>query len=98
MLTLPFDLEAEFRRDLEQLEQEQGMKYVTSFERIARREELLGAIELGLELKFGNEGLALMQEISVLYDIERLRLIKEGIKTVSSVSELRQIYQPTTGE
>lgn len=77
---------------------EKKMKYVTSFERVARREELLGAIELGLELKFGSEGLALMQEISVLYDIERLRLIKEGIKTVSSVSELRQIYQPTTGK
>ncbi|MDY6902844.1 MAG: cytosolic protein [Cyanobacteriota bacterium] len=98
MLTLPFELEAEFRQDLEQLEQEQGMQYITSFERIARREELLGAIELGLELKFGNEGLALMQEISVLDDIERLRAIKSGIKTVSSVSELRQIYQSTTGE
>lgn len=98
MLTLPLELEREFLVEVEKLEVEQRMKYVTSFERVARREELLGAIELGLELKFGSEGLALMQEISVLYDIERLRLIKEGIKTVSSVSELRQIYQPTTGE
>ncbi|MEO0837977.1 MAG: cytosolic protein [Cyanobacteria bacterium J06641_2] len=98
MLTLPLNLEREFLVEVEELEEEQRMKYVTSFERIARREELLGAIELGLELKFGSEGLALMQEISVQNDIERLRLIKEGIKTVSSVSELRQIYQPTTGE
>ena len=98
MLTLPLDLEREFEVEVEELEEEQRMKYVTSFERNARREELLGAIELGLELKFGNEGLALMREISVLDDIERLRAVKSGIKTVSSVSELRQIYQPTTGE
>ena len=98
MLTLPFDLERQFEVEVLELEEEQRMKYVTSFERNARKEELLGAIELGLELKFGNEGLALMQEISVLYDIERLRLIKSGIKTVSSLEELRQIYQSTTSD
>jgi hypothetical protein len=53
MLTLPLDLETEFLREVEQLEAEREMRYVTSFERVARREGLLEAIELGLELKFG---------------------------------------------
>lgn len=96
MLTLPLDLETEFKRSVEQLEAEQRMRYVTSFERIARREELLKAIELGLELKFGTNALSLMSEISLLEDIEQLRAIREGIKTVSTVEELRQIYQPKT--
>jgi hypothetical protein len=42
MLTLPFDLEQEFWQEVEQLEAEQRMGYITSFERIAQREELLG--------------------------------------------------------
>ena len=74
------------------------MRYVTSFERIARREELLKAIELGLELKFGTNALSLMSEISLLENIEQLRAIRVGIKTVSTVEELRQIYQPKTDD
>ena len=72
------------------------MRYVTSFERIALMEELLKAIELGLELKFGQKALSLMSEISQLEDIEQLRAIREGIKTVSTVEELRLFYQPKT--
>ena len=98
MLTLPLDLETEFKRSVEQLEAEFEMRYVTSFERIARREELLEGIELGLELKFGSVGLTIMPEISRLEDIEQLRAIRSGIKTASTVEELRQIYQPGIGE
>ena len=97
MLTLPLDLETEFKRSVEQLEAEFEMRYVTSFERIARREELLEGIELGLELKFGSVGLTIMPEISRLEDIEQLRAIRSGIKTASTVEELRQIYQPGIG-
>lgn len=74
------------------------MQYVTSVERIGVekgvRQGLLEAIELGLELKFGTDALALMEEISQVDDIEQLRVIKDGIKTVASVEELREIYQP----
>ncbi|UKP00967.1 hypothetical protein [Nostoc sp. UHCC 0870] len=74
------------------------MQYMTSFERITRIEGLLEAIELGLELKFGASSLEVMDEISQIYDIEQLRAIKEGIKTATSIDELRQIYQSSTTE
>ncbi|BAZ19367.1 hypothetical protein NIES4073_02370 (plasmid) [Kalymmatonema gypsitolerans NIES-4073] len=74
------------------------MRYVTSFERFGIRQGLLEGIELGLELKFGSSGLSLIPEISQIEDIEQLRAIKEGIKTVQTVEELRQIYQPKTTE
>ncbi|MHC5742596.1 MAG: RpnC/YadD family protein [Nostoc sp.] len=93
LLTLPQDLEQEFRREVEQLEAEQRMQYITSFERNARREELLEGIELGLELKFGTEALSIMSELSLLEDIELLRAVRKGIKTVNTIEELRQIYQ-----
>ncbi|MDJ0675614.1 MAG: hypothetical protein QNJ36_09590 [Calothrix sp. MO_167.B42] len=74
------------------------MEYVTSVERIGIskgvRQGLLEAIELGLELKFGVDALSLMSEVSQIDDIEQLRAIKEGIKTVTSIEELQQIYQP----
>lgn len=98
MLTLPLELEREFEVEVEKLEEEQRMKYVTSFERNARRESLLEGIEVSLEVKFGSEGLNLLPEISQIYDIERLRTILVRIKTANSLSELRQIYQSTTGE
>ena len=73
------------------------MPYITSVERSGRkhgmREGLLEGIELGLELKFGSEGLAILPEISGLQDVEQLRAILVGLKTVNSLSELRQVYQ-----
>jgi hypothetical protein len=59
------------------------------------RQILLESLELGLELKFGHEGLSLLPEISQIEDVEQLRVIQARLKTVSTVEELRQIYQPT---
>ncbi len=56
-----------------------------------RREERLSSIEMGLELKFGTEGLKLMPEISQITDLERLKAIREGIKRVNTLEQLRQI-------
>ena len=57
------------------------------------REGLLAAIEFGLELKFGAEGLELMPEISQIQDVDVLRAIREGLRTINSLDELRQIYR-----
>ncbi|MDJ0616658.1 MAG: cytosolic protein [Calothrix sp. MO_192.B10] len=98
MMTLPSDLAWEFWQEYSSFEESRRMQYVTSVERIGIekgvRQGLLEAIELGLELKFGVDTLSLMSEISQIDDIEQLRAIKEGIKTVISIEELQQIYQP----
>ncbi len=54
---------------------------------------LLSGIELGLELKFGSEGLELMPEISQIADIDILRAFREGLRTMNSLEEVRQIYR-----
>lgn len=61
-----------------------------------RREELLSGIELGLELKFGAEGLQLMPEISQITDLDVLKTIREGLRTINSLEEIRLLY--TTNE
>ena len=92
VMSLPASLEQEFRQEIQQFEAERRMPYITSVERSGIRQGLLEGIELGLELKFGTEGLAILPEISGLADVEQLRAILAGLKTVNTLSELRQIY------
>ena len=70
------------------------MPYMTSFERLARTEELRAGIELGLELKFGTDGLKLMPEINEITEVEELRSIREAIKTASSPDAVRRVWAP----
>lgn len=73
------------------------MQYITSVERIGirkgLRQGLLSGIALGLELRFGSEGLNLLSEISQLQDVKVLEMVLEGLKTIRSLDELRQVYQ-----
>ncbi|MFN6569899.1 cytosolic protein [Dendronalium sp. ChiSLP03b] len=98
MMTLPDQFELEFWQEYRDFEESKRMQYVTSVERSGIRLGLLEGIELGLELKFGVSSLGVMDEVSQIYDIEQLRKIKEGIKTATSIDELRQIYQSSTTE
>ncbi|MEM1392887.1 MAG: cytosolic protein [Cyanobacteria bacterium P01_H01_bin.150] len=98
MMTLPNDLAKEFWREYSDFEESKRMQYVTSVERIGIEkgvlQGLLEAIELGLELKFGADALSLMEEIYHIDNIEQLRAVKDGIKTVNSIEELQQVYRP----
>lgn len=49
------------------------------------------SLELILELKFRTAGQELMSELRHIDDLERLRLIRHSIKTVSTLEELRQL-------
>ena len=107
MLTLPADLEAEFKIEVRQLEERQSMQYVTTFERDAReegkeegkkegkKEALIKGISLGLRLKFGDRGQDLLPEIETIDEVDTLEAILEAIETTATVEELQQIYQPT---
>jgi len=57
------------------------------------REGVLEAIALGLELKFGVEGLKLMPEIEAITDLGVLRILEKAIRTAQSPDELRALYR-----
>ena len=52
---------------------------------------ILAAIELGLEIKFGTEALELMESVFQVQDLEKLKVIKDAIKSVNTVDELQQL-------
>jgi Uma2 family endonuclease len=56
------------------------------------RQGLLAAIELGLELKFGAAGLALLPAIRQVENLEVVRTLAEGIKTAQTLDDLRSLY------
>ena len=57
------------------------------------RQVLLESLALGLELKFGDEGLEIVPEVSQIEDVEQLRAIQSRIRTAQTLAELRQFYQ-----
>jgi hypothetical protein len=59
------------------------------------RQGLFDGITLGLELRWGADGLRLLPEIGRIEDVYLLRAIHEGLKRVSTPEELRQIYHQT---
>ena len=53
---------------------------------------LLRAIKIGLELKFGPEGLKIYPEIKKIQDVDVLEAISEALTSASSLEEIRKIY------
>lgn len=74
-MQLPVELERAFKDDLQQLEEEKRMPYITSIERMGiekgraegreegREEGLLSSLKMGLQRRFGDEGIALYSEV-----------------------------------
>lgn len=54
---------------------------------------LLSGIEFGIAQKFGSEGLQVISEISQIKDLDVLRGIQQGLWTMNTLEEIRQIYQ-----
>ncbi len=95
-MTLPDNLEKEFWQEYTSFEESKRMKYVTSVEKIGIRKGLLQGIDLGLQLKFSTMQAELFEEISQILDVQQLEAILTVLKTVNTVEELRQVYQPIT--
>jgi len=57
------------------------------------RQVMLSSIELILEMKFGQEGLQFMPQISQVADLEQLKNIQRSILTVNTFDELQQFMQ-----
>jgi len=94
LMVLPTPLEIMFRSDVDKIQEERHMPYVTSIERLARREGMREGIEAMLQFRFGEEGLKLMSEIQEIHEENTLRAILKALATASSLEEVRRLWAP----
>jgi len=95
-MELPPPLARVFRQELDKIQEEKHVPYVTSIERLARSEGIRIGIESWLRMKFAEEGLKLMPEIEEIYEDERLLAILKTLETATSLEEVRRLCSPGT--
>lgn len=84
LLTLPPELEQQFRVELEQIEAEVKMEYVTSVERLGREETAKEMIIDLLQVRFGPLADNLIEQLNEIRGINKLkRLHREAIRVDS---------------
>ena len=99
IMQLPSELEDKLWVEINKIEEEGKMPYISSVERIGYRRgldegEIKGRKEyigLGLSLKFGDDVSLLMASISEIQDPDRLLTIMNAIFTTCSIEEIQQM-------
>ncbi|MCI0643100.1 MAG: hypothetical protein L0Y72_18455 [Gemmataceae bacterium] len=100
IMTLPEDLDEALRTEIHEFEEEQKMPYITSFERLAKKEgreegreegrdALLESIEIVLESKFGSSGRKLVPKVRALGSVDELRRFVRFLKNAKSIDQAR---------
>jgi hypothetical protein len=95
VLTLPTELEQQFRVELAQFEAEVKMEYVTSIERLAMEEgRQEGVREMLLDLlqvRFGDLTSDLIEKVEQIEEIDRLKALHREALAVGSLSAFEQL-------
>jgi hypothetical protein len=84
---------------LHEFEEAKHMPYVTSVERLAKKEgreegaraELLQAIRRGLKARFGAAGSRLLNKVRAVNDLPRLRALADALITVETLQDFREL-------
>ena len=95
LIVLPPPLAVVFREELEKIQEEKHMPYVTSIERIGRREGIRMGIASILRMRFGEEGLRLMPEIEEIHDDDLVEAILHAVEAANNPDDVRRLWSPT---
>ena len=90
----PPALENGFWQEIDRIQEERRMPFVTSPERVGRRTGLRMGIESLLRVRFGDDGLRLMPEIHDIHEEEKLLAILKALETAASPDEVRRLWAP----
>ncbi|WP_339461664.1 hypothetical protein [Nodularia spumigena] len=90
LMTLPPDLDLNFKTELKRFEAEKEMRYITSIERIGIAEGIQQSIAKILKLRFQDVPPELVEQLNKLYDIESLNQLLEKAVTTASIAEFQQ--------
>jgi hypothetical protein len=95
LMELPPPLANLFRKELDEIQEENRMPYVTSIERLGRCDVICSVIESLLQQRFGDDGVKLMPEIREIYDEAQLLAIHKALVTAASPDEVRPLLSPS---
>ncbi|GAX38414.1 Rpn family recombination-promoting nuclease/putative transposase [Nodularia sp. NIES-3585] len=90
LMTLPPDLDLNFKAELRRFEAEQEMTYITSIERIGIAQATQKYIAKILTIRFKDVPPELVEQLNELYDVESLNQLLEKAVTTNSISEFQQ--------
>ena len=100
VMRLPDDLDAAVWRQIQQLEKDKNVTYITSVERIGREagraEGLIDGIALALEIRFGDDAQPLMAEIRQISDLAVHQQILAAVRSATLPDDVRRAYRPAT--
>jgi hypothetical protein len=94
LMELPPALNWVFWQEVEKIQEEGRMPFITTPERVGMIRGLRKGIEAVLRIRFGEEGLKLMPEIHQVYEEEKLEAILKALETAASPDEVRRLWAP----
>jgi len=104
VMRLPKNLDAAVWREIQQLEEEKNVTYITSVEqlgreeglKVGRAEGLIDGITLALEIRFGDAAATLIAEIRQITDLAVLEQLLTSVRSATTPDDVRRVYAPTT--
>jgi hypothetical protein len=96
LMVLPPPLENVFWQEVEKIQEEKRMPYITSVERLGLRRGMRRGIEAVLHVRFGEEGLKLMPQIHEIHEEEKLEAILVSLQAGVSLEDVRRVWLPGT--
>ncbi|BAZ83617.1 transposase [Sphaerospermopsis kisseleviana CS-549] len=98
LMTLPPDLDLNFKTELQRFEGEKEMTYITSIQRIERAQTLQESIVKILKTRFQDPPSELVEQINQIYDHDQLNQLLEQAITIGSVPDFQELLtQENTG-
>lgn len=92
LMVLPPPLHNTFLDELDLIQSEQRMPFVTSMERRGEAHGLRKGIRVLLNLRFGDEGLKWMPEIEHIYEETELEAILQALETAPTPEDVRKLW------
>jgi hypothetical protein len=97
LMTLPPELDLNFKTELDRFEAEQEMTYMTSIERIGRAQAIQESIAEVLEARFNQVPPGLIEQVNKIYELDKLKQLLRRASITESISEFgQQLSQENT--
>ncbi|MFQ4144434.1 transposase [Chlorogloeopsis sp. ULAP02] len=90
LMTLPPELDLNFKAELDRFEAEQEMTYITSIERIGRAQAIQESIAEVLEARFNQVPPGLIEQVNKIYELDKLKQLLRRASITESISEFGQ--------